>query len=340
MWSFESVEVAKVLEKIKTDKINLISFVNKGINRGVLTGKNEVFIFDKERRSDLVRKGANAEIIKPILLGGSIRRYNYSFNEDYLLFTRRGTNIEEYPIIKEYLQPHYEFLRPRNNNEKTGRKAGPYKWFEIQDNIAYYEDFEAPKIIYPRTNNQCNFHIDYDGHYLSDNNFYIKSDDKNLLGILNSKVVFFYLMNVCTTLQGGYYDFRKDKVEKIPIPQFSNELEKLVDEIININSSLNKKINRFIKRISSSFETEKLSKKLQSFYDYDFKTFLAELKKKKIKLSLSQQDEWEEYFDDYTKELNQLQSQINEVDKEIDQMVYELYGLTPEEIEIVENATK
>ena len=42
--------------------------------------------------------------------------------------------------------------------------------------------------------------------------------------------------------------------------------------------------------------------KIKQFYDYDFKTFLAELKKKKIKLSLLQQDELEEYFDDYIKE--------------------------------------
>ena len=34
------------------------------------------------------------------------------------------------------------------------------------------------------------------------------------------------------------------------------------------------------------------------------------------------------------------QSVINKTDNEIDQMVYELYGLTQEEIEIVENATK
>ncbi len=82
----------------------------------------------------------------------------------------------------------------------------------------------------------------------------------------------------------------------------------------------------------------KLSKKLQSFYDYDFATFLKELKKKKIKLKLSEQDEWEDYFNDYKTAINQLQAEINKTDKEIDRMVYELYSLTDEEIKIVEGA--
>jgi peptidoglycan hydrolase CwlO-like protein len=60
------------------------------------------------------------------------------------------------------------------------------------------------------------------------------------------------------------------------------------------------------------------------------------LKKQKIKLTLPQQDEWEEYFNNYKEEINELQKQIFKTDKEIDQMVYELYSLTKEEIEIVE----
>ncbi len=81
----------------------------------------------------------------------------------------------------------------------------------------------------------------------------------------------------------------------------------------------------------------RISKKSEAFYNYDFKTFVAELKKQKIKLSLIKQDEWEEYFNTYKNEINRLQNEIDKTDKEIDQMVYELYGLTEEEIKIVES---
>ncbi len=69
---------------------------------------------------------------------------------------------------------------------------------------------------------------------------------------------------------------------------------------------------------------------------HDFKTFLAELKKKKVTLSLVQQDEWEEYFTLYKKELAELQTQIDNTDKEIDAMVYTLYGLSEDEVAVVE----
>ena len=72
-------------------------------------------------------------------------------------------------------------------------------------------------------------------------------------------------------------------------------------------------------------------------HEYDFKIFVSELKKQKIKLSLVQQDEWEEYFTAYKNEINQLQLEISSIDKEIDQMVYELYELTEEEIKLVES---
>ena len=68
----------------------------------------------------------------------------------------------------------------------------------------------------------------------------------------------------------------------------------------------------------------------------DFKGFVAELKKQKIKLSLTQQDEWEDYFCQYRNDCQQLSEQIAATDREIDRRVYELYGLTEEEIGIVE----
>ena len=75
---------------------------------------------------------------------------------------------------------------------------------------------------------------------------------------------------------------------------------------------------------------------LARFDELDFTQFVAELKKQKIALTLKQQDEWEEYFSDYKTECNSLSAKISETDKEIDRMVYGLYGLSEEEIEIIE----
>jgi len=83
---------------------------------------------------------------------------------------------------------------------------------------------------------------------------------------------------------------------------------------------------------------EKITGKIAEFYNSDFKVLVAELKKQKIVLSLKDQDEWEEYFNDYKADILGIKSQIEQTDKEIDAMVYELYGLTDEEIRIVEGS--
>lgn len=108
------------------------------------------------------------------------------------------------------------------------------------------------------------------------------------------------------------------------------------NKMLALNQELQTKSTRFTKRVTDNFEIEKISKKLDSFYNYDFKTFVAELKKQKVVLSLKQQDEWQDYFDSYKTEINQLQNTIQQTDNEIDKMVYELYGLSDEEIKIVE----
>jgi len=63
---------------------------------------------------------------------------------------------------------------------------------------------------------------------------------------------------------------------------------------------------------------------------------LDELKKQKISLSLSDQDQREPYFREYKEKIQALKNEIDTTDNEIDEMVYKLYGLTADEIKIVE----
>ena len=80
----------------------------------------------------------------------------------------------------------------------------------------------------------------------------------------------------------------------------------------------------------------KITTALQTFDQLEFKAFVAELKKQKINLSLTQQDEWEDYFNQYRYDCQQLSEQIAQTDREINQRVYELYGLTEEEVKMVD----
>ncbi len=94
-------------------------------------------------------------------------------------------------------------------------------------------------------------------------------------------------------------------------------------------SVLNKHLN--------NLDDEKLVQAFAKFQSNYNPSKIKNLKKQKVTLSLIQQDEWEDYFNTYKTEINNLQTQITQTDQQIDQMIYELYGLTDEEIRIVEN---
>ena len=55
-------------------------------------------------------------------------------------------------------------------------------------------------------------------------------------------------------------------------------------------------------------------------------------------MSLSDEAEWEDYFLQEQLKAVATKNEITATDKAIDAMVYELYGLTEEEISIVENS--
>ena len=102
-------------------------------------------------------------------------------------------------------------------------------------------------------------------------------------------------------------------------------------------------IGIFIKYIQSQLIIEKVSKKLQKWHELEFGYFIKELNKAVKKVggtTLSKMDEmeWMDVFETKKEEAQALKSEIDKTDKEIDQMVYELYGLTEEEIQIVENS--
>ena len=97
---------------------------------------------------------------------------------------------------------------------------------------------------------------------------------------------------------------------------------------------------KFQRSLERKFALTEISKKLHDWYLLSYSEFIKELEKKKIKLSLSEEAEWETYFTTEAKKALELKSQIEKTDREIDQMVYALYELTEDEIKIVEESSK
>ena len=95
--------------------------------------------------------------------------------------------------------------------------------------------------------------------------------------------------------------------------------------------------NNFIKLLQSRYSEININTKLSNWNKLTFKDFSKELEKQKIKLSISEQAELMQYVEQEHTKANTIQQTITQTDKEIDNMVYKLYELTDEEINVVES---
>ncbi|MGE4296016.1 MAG: TaqI-like C-terminal specificity domain-containing protein [Campylobacterales bacterium] len=220
-WSLKGGETARLMQKIRQNTIPLGEYVKGQIYYGIKTGLNEAFVIDAATREQLIVADLkSAELIKPFLAGRDIKRYETPKADKYLIFTRRGTRIDEYPAIKAHLEQYKDRLMPKpkdHNGPWQGRKAGSYEWWEIQDNVAYWQEFEKPKIIIPAIAKQMSCAFDADGNYSNDKTTIIVTDDLYLLGILNSSVIDFYMKQIASTKQNDYFEYKPMYLEQLPI---------------------------------------------------------------------------------------------------------------------------
>ena len=164
---------------------------------------------------------------------------------------------------------------------------------------------------------------------------------KYILTIINSKLLGWYHNKTSPKANKGLFpkilvnDVRNLPLVNIPLEKQQPFIEK-ADKMLSLNRELQDLSQKFQRMLLRKFDLEKLSTKLQEWYLLDFSDFIKELKRLKVKLSLSQESEWEEYFLEEKSKAIAVDSEIKNTDKEIDSMVYRLYDLTDEEIKIIE----
>lgn len=207
-----------------------------------------------------------------------------------------------------------------------------------------YEKLSKPKIIVTGIR-YFEAIIDKDNSYLPAKSTVTITGNLNslyfLLTVLNSNVINYYIReNYYSSSMGGGINFTPDLIRSLPIPTTPENTEifiELSDKIQECNQILQLKRNRFLQRLKDNIPNIKINGTLENFDLLDFTRFIAELKKQKIKLTLADQDEWEEYFTQRRRECNDLSEKINKINTEINQIIYHLYNLTEEEIQVVNN---
>jgi hypothetical protein len=253
-WSLVNQSTQDLLDKLRKSGVPLAEYVHGKIFYGIKTGLNEAFVIDNTTREKLIADDPkSAEVIKPFLAGRDIKRYQPVSSEKFVIFTRRGIDIEKYAAIRNYLTQFKERLMPRPKDWKgkkwPGRKPGAYQWYEIQDSIDYYAEFEKPKIMLPDISLRGNFALDEDGKkYCVNTAYIIANSEKYLLAILNSAVITFFYKNLSSTYRGGYLRFIYQYLVMLPIRTINfddpaditrhNQMVSLVDQMLELNKKL------------------------------------------------------------------------------------------------------
>jgi len=284
-WRLIRPEHARLMESLCGRGVTLRDFTDGRICRGIVSGLTDAFVVGRARRDEIVSRNPEAaEIIRPFLQGRQIRRYEVERTDKFLIYTRHGIDMEPYPAVIDHLAPFRRRLEKR-----ATRQA----WYELQQPQFAYADFlESPKIVFPDIATGCRFALDDAGHFGANTLYFLPTDDRALLGLLNSRLAFFFFQQTCAALEGpaeSYLRFFGQYLEGFPV-----SLPETKD--------------------SSRDDLVGFARQMQAFHG-------------KLRAAKTPH------------ERAALTRRIEATDREIDDLVYELYDLSDEEIRIVEEAT-
>ncbi len=228
------------------------------IYRGVLTGYNDAFIISTEKRNEILvncqtedERIRTAELIRPILRGRDIKRYEYEWADLWIIatFPSRHYDIESYPAVKNYLLSiGIERLEQTgethivNGKKIKARKKTCNEWFETQDSISYWEDFSKPKIVWAelaRTGNA--FALDFGNNMVGNTGYILTVPSNNqdellyLLAFLNSRSMLYSLNQITTRFDENGWRWLRQFVEQLRVPPLINK-----NEILSIVATVTK----------------------------------------------------------------------------------------------------
>lgn len=325
----------KIIKEIGNFNHTLLPINNIKSNNYIISTNTDFesqTVLNKMKKNSIDLIELSKEMIFGVVISKNIDELVFNYKEINMKPFLEGKDISSY-LIKE----NNKFLK--YIPEKLHRARTP-EVFEVPEKLLVQRITGGKKPLKVAYDNQQHYNKE------SINNIILKSNidysHKFILTLLNSTLINWFYNKSFTNNSTLTVNISKEYLSQIPIakinPLDQKEFESRADIMINRNIELNEVSTKLLRTLQRKFELESLPKKLESWYELTFAEFVKELSKKKIKLSLLEEAEWEDYFLKEQQKALALKQQITTTDQEIDKMVYELYGLTDEEIEIVENS--
>jgi len=323
------------INKIKSKSITLKEYCGLPLV-GVKSGYNEGFIAPNNLSS--------SSLVKPFIFGKDIKRYepiesqfNTVFPYIYENNKQNLVNIDLYPEIENFLREKESRLINRAII-KEGLITGGKKWYEYQQ-INRSLDYSKEYIVYPNVSFGNNFTISR-GSIIDITAFVINSNSRFLLAILNSKLTAYLVSLWAISRRGGYLEYKVQYLEKLPIPNIPPAEQQpfiaAAEALLAGHKALHEAEARAGRLVQAELGLgQPLTGKLALSQPWPAWSKALE-KALGRKLTLPEKAEWLPYLEQHQQQQQQRRAALQHQDAALDQLVYQLYQLTPEEIALVE----
>ena len=229
-WRLTSPDSLNLMEKLRNAGKSLGEYVKGRFYRGITTGLNEAFVVDRTTRDKLISEHSSSiQVLKPFLRGRDVKRWQIENMELYLCYVGWGLPIMEYPAIFAHLKRFEEGLKARPEV-----KQGRVPWYALSRYASdYWQEFEKLKIVYPDIAVSPQFAYDERGTYGGNTMYIVATKEMWLLGLLNSKAVFWFYTKISTQIRGGFVRFIAQYVSQIPIPNVGITQKTSIGKFVN-----------------------------------------------------------------------------------------------------------
>lgn len=348
-WTFKSESINIIKEKLFA--YPKLKDISGKTYRGILTGLNKAFIITNEQKDAFIKDNPkSSELLKPFLEGRDLRKWNIKSVGKWLLLFPKGwtKQLLSNEINEEdgwnYIKTNFPKISGHLINFKDEGKKRCDKgefWWELRA-CGYYDLFEKNKIVWPNLQSANKFAIDENGFYINAPAVSLPTEKKSILCILNSNLAWFLLKDICVIRNGGFIEVKPQYIEQLPISLSKDEepFNIRTEKIIKLNASSDEKISQFNSYIQTIYKPKKITDKIEQFYLLDFEGYILELKKQKVTLNDTSKFELMNLFNKVKLEIISTKDKISNLEYEINQLVYEAYNLTKEEIQVIEQSLK
>lgn len=347
-WTLEPPGVQALLEKLRSNGVPLGEYSETKSYRGVLTGYNKAFLIDQATKERLCREDPrSSEIIKKYVRGQDIARWSPKWPGMWMIFARRGIEIDRYPAIKNHLEYHRSALEPRpkdySGKKWPGRKPGSYKWYELQDAVDYYALFERPKLLYQVIQFHPSYTIDATGLFTNDKAYFLPTNDHWLISVLNSPAMWWHNWRYFVHMKDEALNPSGAKIVHVPIPRPSEiqltETTTAVDDTSNLTRGVNDTIAAVLDSLRVQYDVEKTGNKLADFASLGSDAFVREVNKRRPKksarLSPAGLKELRALYESEAPGIVEKRARILSHERSIAKAVHAAFGLTKKDLELL-----